>query len=100
MALTGDPLPAELAAEWGLIWKVVDDSQLSHEADRLVEKFAAAPTAGLAATKHLIRNTWGNDLASELELQRDTMSRLGRTTDYQEGVAAFFAKRPPVFTGR
>ncbi|MEN2792970.1 2-(1,2-epoxy-1,2-dihydrophenyl)acetyl-CoA isomerase PaaG [Sphingomonas oligophenolica] len=100
MALTGEPVPAERAAEWGLIWKVVDDAELAGAAEALVSKFATAPTAGLAATKKLIRESWLNSLDTELDIQRDTMRALGRTYDYQEGVSAFLAKRTPAFVGR
>src|SRR3982750_71158 len=48
LALTGDPLPAEKAAEWGLIWKAVEDDQLDAEVDALAARFAAGPTKGLA----------------------------------------------------
>lgn len=100
MALTAGPIKAETAAEWGLIWKVVDDDVLATTADALVQQFAVAPTAGLAATKKLIRESWLNSLDGELELQRDEMRRLGGTHDYQEGVSAFLAKREPAFLGR
>jgi len=100
MALTGDPITAEMAADWGLIWKVVDDADLSACVDDLLKGFASAPTAGLAATKRLIRQSWQNDLDSELDLQRDTMRTLGSSEDYREGVAAFLGKRTPRFTGR
>ena len=100
LALTGEPLPAETAAEWGLIWKAVDDDALAGTANALVAKFAMAPTAGLAATKKLIRGSWLNSLDAELDIQRDTMRQLGMTHDYQEGVSAFLAKRQPAFIGR
>ena len=100
MALTGDPITAEIAAQWGLIWKVVDDADLVPTANAVLESFASAPTAGLAATKRLIRQSWQNDLDAELDIQRDTMRTLGRTDDYREGVAAFLEKRTPRFTGR
>ncbi len=100
MALTGEPVPADQAADWGLIWKVVDDADLAATVDALLAGFALAPTAGLAATKRLIRQSWQNDLDGELEIQRDTMRTLGRTDDYREGVAAFLEKRTPRFTGR
>ncbi len=100
MALTGEPISAEAAAEWGLIWKVVDDADLAPFVGALVEGFASAPTAGLAATKRLIRQSWQNDLDTELDIQRDAMRTLGRSDDYREGVAAFLGKRTPRFTGR
>lgn len=100
LALTGEPLPAETAAAWGMIWKCVDDGQLAGEVDALATRFAAGPTRGLAATKALIRQASLRSLDDELALERDMMRELGRSRDYQEGVAAFMAKRPPVFTGR
>ena len=100
MALTGEPIPAQLAADWGLIWKVVDDAELETVVEAMLQAFAAAPTAGLAATKRLIRQSWHHDLDTELDLQRDIMRALGRTEDYREGVAAFLQKRTPRFVGR
>ena len=100
LALTGEPLPAERAEAWGLIWKVVDDEALMDEATALAARFAKGPTRGLAETKRLIRQSWLQTLDAELDLERDAMRELGRSADYQEGVAAFMAKRPPAFTGR
>jgi 2-(1,2-epoxy-1,2-dihydrophenyl)acetyl-CoA isomerase len=99
LALTGEPITAERAEQWGLVWKCVDDDRLMDEANALASKFAAAPTAGLAAAKRLIRESLSHDLAAQLDLERDAQRRLGRTHDYGEGVAAFMEKRPPKFTG-
>ncbi len=100
LALTGEPLPAETAAEWGLIWKAVDDDALDAEVDTLAAKLASLPPLGLAAIKEMIRSSWGHSLDQELTRQRDEMRRLGFTADYREGVAAFLEKRAPKFTGR
>ncbi len=100
LALTGDPLPAEKAEEWGLIWKAVDDEILSEEADALLAKFAAAPTRGLAEIKQAIRSTWSRSLDQQLDLERDLQRELGKTHDYREGVDAFMNKRKPAFKGQ
>lgn len=99
LALTGEPLPAERAEAWGLIWKCVDDDKLAAETDALASKFAAAPTKGLAATKRLIRDSGASTFDAQLDVERDAQRTLGRTADYKEGVAAFMEKRPPKFTG-
>ncbi len=99
LALTGEPLTAERAEAWGMIWKCVDDDKLAEEANALATKFASAPTKGLATTKKLIRESATRALDQQLDVERDAQRMLGRTNDYKEGVAAFMEKRTPKFTG-
>ena len=99
LALTGEPLPAEKAADWGLIWKAVENDALDAEIDAIAIKLAALPPLGLAAIKEMIRSSWQYSLDEELERQAGAMRRLGFTADYREGVAAFLEKREAKFTG-
>lgn len=100
LALTGEPLSAETAADWGLIWKVYDDDALLGEAMALAKSLAAGPTFGLALTKQLIQAAATNSLDEQLDLERDAQRRAGRSADYAEGVTAFLDKRKPEFGGK
>ena len=100
LALLGDKLSADQAAQWGLIWRSVDDTELSAVVDALATQLAAAPTRGLARTKQALYEGWDRTLEDQLNIERDYQRELGYTADYAEGVAAFTQKRPPQFTGR
>src|SRR3954471_5943966 len=76
LALTGEPLPAEKAEAWGLIWKAVEDQSLDSEVDALAVKLASLPPLGVAAIKQMIRSSWQHSLDEELDRQRDAMRRL------------------------
>lgn len=100
MALTGEAVPAERAAEWGLIWKAVPDDALMTEARELALSLARGPTRALGLTKRALNRSSTNDLDAQLDLERDLQREAGLGEDYREGVAAFLEKRPPRFTGR
>jgi 2-(1,2-epoxy-1,2-dihydrophenyl)acetyl-CoA isomerase len=100
LALLGDKLPAEQAADWGLIWKVVDDDKLATESAALARHLATQPTKGLALIKQALQQSAGNTIAQQLAIEADLQRAAGKTADYREGVAAFMGKRPAKFTGR
>ena len=100
LAMLGDKLTASDAADWGLIWKCVDDDALGSAVDQMLAQFAQAPTRGLAATKRALHASANATLEEQLDLERDLQRELGCGADYREGVAAFAAKRSPRFTGK
>lgn len=100
LALTAEPLGAETAADWGLIWKAVEDDALIDAAQTLARSLAAGPTLGLGLTKRLIQAAATNSLDAQLDMERDCQQIAGRSADYAEGVTAFLEKRKPEFTGQ
>jgi 2-(1,2-epoxy-1,2-dihydrophenyl)acetyl-CoA isomerase len=100
LSMLGDKLPAQQAADWGLIWRCVDDADFTAAVDTLAAELAVAPTLGLVRTRQAIQGAWQHSLAEQLDLERDYQRELGWSSDYAEGVAAFTGKRPPRFNGR
>lgn len=99
LALTSEPLPAEKAVDWGLIWAVHDDDALMDEARGLASRLAKGPTFGYARTKEAFTAAATNSLDEQLNLEAKLMKQCGEHPDYAEGVASFLDKRPPKFTG-
>jgi len=100
LAMLAEKITAEQAADWGLIWRVVDDDRLMSEARALARHLAVQPTRGLALMKRAFNESADNGLDRQLDLERDLQRVAGRSADYREGVAAFLEKRPARFVGR
>lgn len=100
LMLTGDKVTATEAQAMGMVYKVFADDVFEAEVQKLALKLAQMPTRGLALTKQLLNQTFGNDLTAQLHAEALAQDVAGRTHDYQEGVNAFMEKRTPNFEGR
>ena len=100
LALLGDRLSAEKAAEWGLIWTAVADADLMAEAQGLAGRLAKGPPRAFAHIKRALDDAPLMSLDEQLEIERRMQGVLGDTEDFREGVGAFLTKREPEFKGR
>ncbi len=100
MALLAEPLSAEDAERWGLVWRCVDDEALMAEAEALAQKLAGGPTRSYGLIKRALYASAGNTLDAQLDLERDLQREAGATEDFREGVRAFKEKRKARYQGR
>jgi 2-(1,2-epoxy-1,2-dihydrophenyl)acetyl-CoA isomerase len=97
--MTGEPVGAEQAEQWGMIWRCVDDDKLIDETTALASRLSQQATVGLFYTKQLLRLSQTRTLEDQLNLERDYQQAASKTNDFAEGVDAFLNKRKPRFTG-
>lgn len=90
-------IEAEQAERWGLVNYVVDDPALQGEALAFCETLATRSGPGLALMKRLARSGLDADLATGLRMEARAVVPALQTDDTAEGLAAFEAKRQPVF---
>lgn len=100
LCMLAEPVKAETAESWGMIWKAVDDDRLLDEAEAMAAHLSTQPTYAMALLKQALDAAETNDMDAQLDLERNLQGKAGRSDDYAEGVAAFLAKRKPAFTGR
>ena len=100
MAMLGERLSADDAAEMGLIYKSLDDDAYSAELEMLVKKLGQGPTKALTAMKGAIGATTLTHLNAALDRERTDQIALFSTADAFEGGMAFLQKRPAAFVGK
>ena len=100
IAMTGEPVTASKASEWGMIWQVHDNDNLLPAARQLARQLAQGPTKGIAATKQAIQDAYLEPFDKHLEKEAIWQGELGRSQDYAEGVISFLEKREAEFLGK
>lgn len=100
IALMGETFNAAEALRLGLVNRVVPADQLAAETEKLAQHLAQGATAAMGRMKRLLRASATNDLATQLDLERDAFRAGTATADFNEGIAAFLAHRKPQFVGR
>jgi 2-(1,2-epoxy-1,2-dihydrophenyl)acetyl-CoA isomerase len=94
--LTNRTLDAAQALEWGILNRVVNDSDLLAEAERLAQQLAQGPAAALASTKRLLASSLPG-FQDHLALESAAIARQGLNSEAREGIGAFLGKRRPQF---
>ncbi len=97
LMLLGERLSAKSAAEWGLIWKCVEDGQLPAEIGSVTGKFAGGARLSHALIKQLLRQAFQNDLGVQMQREGEYQSVCLRSDDFAEARLAFAEKRKPAF---
>jgi 2-(1,2-epoxy-1,2-dihydrophenyl)acetyl-CoA isomerase len=98
--LRNAPIDATEALDWGMINEIVPSEQLRSRALALATELAHGPTRAFARMRTLLRDSWHNDLATQLQCETEALRATGDTADAADALAAFRARRAPCFTGR
>src|SRR5262249_40945540 len=99
MTLLAEPVSAEQAERWGLIWECVDDEALPARIETLSHHLANGPTRAYALAKRALRASAAHDFERQLVLEAELQSLARSTADSHEGIAAFLEKRAAKFSG-
>jgi 2-(1,2-epoxy-1,2-dihydrophenyl)acetyl-CoA isomerase len=99
LMLLGRTLSATEARDWGMITESVPEADFEKRVTEITRNVANGPTRAFGAFRRLTDGACGDQLAAQLEAEKEAFLELTRTGDFAEGVAAFLAKRPPEFHG-
>ena len=98
--LRNRPIDAVEALEWGLINEIVPVDKLRSRAEAVARELASGPTRGFAKMRALLRDTWRNDLSTQLQAETEALRETGDTADAARAITDFAARRSTEFTGR
>ncbi len=100
MLLTGRAIDARLAAEWGLVNRVVADAELVAETRKLAMQIVEASSLTVGIGKQAFYAQIDLEQAKAYEYTKEVMSQNAMASDAQEGIAAFLQKRKPIWCGK
>jgi enoyl-CoA hydratase/carnithine racemase len=100
MLLTGEPIDAATALDWGLVNQVVPAEQLTQAVDDLVEAIARSSSYTVALGKQAFYDQIDRAESDAYEHTKGVMTENALAADAQEGMSAFLGKRAPHWTGR
>lgn len=98
--LRNTPISAAEALQWGLVNEIVPAAELRSRATQVATELAAGPTVAFATMRALLRDSWHNDLRTQLTAELQGTKDTGRSDDAAAAIAAFAAKTTPTFQGR
>lgn len=99
-ALFAEPVSAQQASDWGMIWEAVPDEAFEDVWQERARYLANGPSVAYRNVKRAIRGSWDKTLDEQLAAEAKLQGEAGRSRDFQEGVMAFLEKRPAKFEGR
>lgn len=99
-SLFAEPVSAQQASDWGMIWEAVPDEEFAQVWKARADQLATGPTAAYQRVKQVIRASYDNSLEKQLMLEAKLQGELGKSHDFREGVLAFLEKRAAGFEGR
>ncbi len=100
LMITGDKVNGKEAADMGMVYKCFADDVFEAESKKLAISLANIPTKGIGLTKHLLNQSYNNNLEQQLEMEKELQVAASKTEDHKEGITAFLEKRKPSFTGK
>lgn len=98
LTFLGNKLPAETAAEWGLIYECVDDDKLMDTVMGYARQIADGPTSTFGEVKKALDVSEKHTFAEQLDYERDVQGQLGDHPNFAKGVIAFMKKEKPEFS--
>jgi 2-(1,2-epoxy-1,2-dihydrophenyl)acetyl-CoA isomerase len=98
--LRNRPIEVGEALEWGLINEIVPAEELRGRAEAVARELANGPTRGFARMRALLRDSWRNDLSTQLQAETEAIRQTGDTADAARAITDFAAKRSTESIGR